>query len=36
VKNASLKKLFKPLASLYLTVTLLVVSMILIYAGTTV
>jgi ABC-type transport system involved in cytochrome c biogenesis permease subunit len=32
--NASLKKLLKPLASLYLTVTLLVLSIVLVFAGT--
>src|SRR5665213_1790675 len=34
--NSTLKKILKPVASLYLTVALLVMAMVLIYAGTTV
>ena len=34
--NSTIKKILKPVASLYLTVALLVMSMVLIYAGTTV
>lgn len=34
--NSTLKKILKPIASLYLTVALLVMAMVLIYAGTTV